>query len=100
VSTIGSNLETSLLQATNAQQQAAKQRDRDRAGQTESARSIRDLVDLRVATADSAQAVRRVPGENSEQAEEEDRRRSKRESRAAGRRDRDHDGKPRIDLTA
>lgn len=98
MSTIGSNLETSLLQAANAQQQAAKQRDRDRAGQTDSARSIRDLVDLRVATADSAQAIRRVPGENSEQAEEEDRRRSNRDGRAGSRSDRD--GKPRIDLTA
>ncbi len=70
MSSIGQPADTSLLQAAQAQQMASKARDREKAA-TESGRRFRDLVDLRVAGAESEEAVRNIPGNDSEQAEDE-----------------------------
>ena len=58
MSTIGSPIETSLLQTTQAQQKAARTRDRERAEASERSRRIADLVELRVAGVEEASAVR------------------------------------------
>ena len=73
MSTIGSPIETSLLQAAQAQQVASKKRDRERAGEAESGRRLRDLVDLRVAGVEETEAPRDIPENDSEQAESEHR---------------------------
>ena len=70
MSLIGSPIDTSLLQAAQAQQTASKARDRQRAA-TESGRRFQDLVELRVAGMETAEAVRRLPQNDSEQAETE-----------------------------
>ena len=70
MSSIGSPIDTSLLQTAQAQQVASKARDREKAA-SESARRFQDLVDLRVAGVESADAVRRLPQNESEQAERE-----------------------------
>jgi hypothetical protein len=72
MSIIGSPLETSVLQAAQAQQTASKARDRQRAV-GESARRFADVVDLRVAGVESAEAVRGLPRNDSGQAEQDDR---------------------------
>jgi hypothetical protein len=74
MSTIGSPIETSLLQAAQAQQSASKAKDKQRAA-SESARRYQDIVDLRVAGLETADAVRRLPRNDSEQAEDEHQRR-------------------------
>jgi hypothetical protein len=70
MSSIGSPVDTSLLQAAQAQQVAAKRRDRERAA-TDSARRYQDLVDLKVAGMESAEALRKLPNNDSEQADAE-----------------------------
>ncbi len=67
MSMIGSPIETSILQAAQAQQTASKARDRERAA-TERARRFQDLVELRVAGMEMAEAVRKLPQNDSEQA--------------------------------
>ena len=95
MSTIGSPIESSLLQAAQAQQVASKKRDRERAGEAESGRRLRDLVDLRVAGVEQAEAPRAIPENDSEQAETEHR--AETHERAKD----NHDRQPRsIDLTA
>jgi len=96
MSTIGSPIETSLLQTAQAQQVAAKKRDRERAGDADSARRLRDLVDLRVAGVEEAEAPRAVPENESEEAESEHRAEVHERIR-----DRDNEGadRPRIDVT-
>ena len=71
MSTIGSPLETSLLQAAQAQQSASKGRDKEKAAASDSARRFADMVELRVAGVESTEAVRKLPGNDSEQAETE-----------------------------
>jgi hypothetical protein len=70
MSVIGSPVETSLLQAAQAQQTASKTRDKEKA-QTESGRRFEDIVELRVAGLESSDAIRKLPSNDSEQAEEE-----------------------------
>jgi len=70
MSVIGSPIETSLLQAAQAQQTASKSRDKEKA-QTESGRRFQDVVELRVAGTESADAIRKLPSNDSEQAERE-----------------------------
>ena len=70
MSSIGSPLNTSLLQTAQAQQTASKARDKEKAT-TSSARRFQDLVDLRVAGLETAEAVRKLPMNDSEQAESE-----------------------------
>jgi len=70
MSSIGSPIDTSLLQTAQAQRTASKARDKERAA-TESGRRFQDLVDLRVAGTESEEAVRSIPKNDSEQAEAE-----------------------------
>jgi hypothetical protein len=95
MSSIGSPIDTSLLQAAQAQQQAAKSRDREKAA-AESARRFQDLVDLRVAGVETAEAVRRVPQNESEQAETEQESKSRPQSYERG----EGDDRRHIDVQA
>lgn len=67
MSVIGSPVDTSLLQAAQAQQTASKARDRERAA-TDSAQRYADMVELRVAGVEAAEALRRLPQNDSQQA--------------------------------
>lgn len=70
MSVVGNPMETSLVQAAQAQQSASKARDKEKAA-TDSARRFQDLVELRVAGVESSEAVRKLPQNDSEQAESE-----------------------------
>jgi hypothetical protein len=70
MSSIGSPIDASVLQAAQAQQTASKARDRERAA-SERGRRLRDMVDLRVAALETADAVRRLPQNDSGEAEAE-----------------------------
>lgn len=70
MSVVGNPLETSLVQAAQAQQTASKARDKEKAA-AESARRFQDLVELRVAGVESPEAIRKLPQNDSEQAESE-----------------------------
>lgn len=70
MSVIGSPLETSALQAIQAQHVASKARDKDKA-QSATGRRFNDLVELRVSGVETADAVRALPQNNSEQAHSE-----------------------------
>lgn len=70
MSVVGSPLETSALQALQAQQVASKARDKDKA-QSASGRKFSDLVELRVAGVETTEAVRALPQSDSEQAQTE-----------------------------
>lgn len=70
MSSIGSPVDISLLQAAQAQQQASKARDREKA-ESAGGRRFEDLVELRVAGMETAEAVRKLPHNESEQAETE-----------------------------
>jgi hypothetical protein len=72
MSTVGSSLEASMVQAAQAQQVASKARDRERAA-SERGRRLQDQVELRVAGVESADAIRKLPQNDSEQAEAEQR---------------------------
>ena len=95
MSSIGSPIDTSLLQAAQAQQQAAKARDREKAA-TESGRRFQDLVDLRVAGMETAEAVRRLPQNDSEQAETE----QESKSQPQGYERAEEEDRPHIDVQA
>jgi hypothetical protein len=95
MSSIGSPIDTSLLQAAQAQQQAAKARDREKAA-TESGRRFQDLVELRVAGMETAEAVRRLPQNDSEQAETE----QESKSQPRGYERPDEEDRPHIDVQA
>jgi hypothetical protein len=70
MSVIGSPLETAVLSAIQAQQVASRARDREKA-ESATGRRFEDLVELRVTGAESAEAVRAIPQNDSEQAETE-----------------------------
>ena len=57
MSVIGSSVETSLLQAAQAQQTASKSKDRERTTTSERAQRMKDLVDLRVSGTEVADAA-------------------------------------------
>ena len=61
-----------MIQAAQAQQVASKARDREKAA-TERGRRLQDQVDLKVAGVESADAIRKLPNNDSEQAESEQR---------------------------
>jgi hypothetical protein len=63
-------IESSLLQAAQAQQTASKARDRERAVSDRSSR-YRDLLELRVAGVETSEAVRKLPQNESEEADSE-----------------------------
>lgn len=66
----GSPIDTSLVQAAQAQQTASKARDREKA-LTERTQRYTDQLDLRVAGIESAEALRQLPANDSEQADAE-----------------------------
>ena len=70
MSVVGSPLETSALQALQAQHVASKARDREK-NEAASGRKFSDLVELRAAGVETADAVRALPQNNSEQAHTE-----------------------------
>ncbi len=74
MSVIGSPIETSLLQAAQAQQAASKARDKEKAARDSSARRFQDVIELRIAGVENAEALRKLPPNDSEQAEQEHRR--------------------------
>ncbi len=99
MSVIGSPIETSLLQAAQAQQAASKARDKEKAARDSSARRFQDVIELRVAGVENAEALRKLPPNDSEQAEQEHRRNDLPHHQEGA----DEDGKPRkprIDIQA
>ncbi len=68
MSTISSPLDTSLIQAAQAQQTASKARDRERA-EAERTQRYTDMLDLKVAGVVSSDAARQLPRNDSEQAD-------------------------------
>lgn len=70
MSVVGSPLETSALQALQAQHVASKARDREK-NQSATGRRFNDLVELRVAGVETAEAIRGLPNNDSEQAHSE-----------------------------
>jgi hypothetical protein len=70
MSSIGSPADLSILQAAQAQQVASKSRDREKAA-SDSGRRYQDLLELRVAGLETAAALRKLPSNDSEQAESE-----------------------------
>ena len=87
----GSPISGSIVQAAQAQQVAARAKDRQRAVD-DSARRFEDLVDLSVAGVETGQAVRRLPENQSEQADAEEQ--PKRDLAAEA------EQRPRIDVRA
>ena len=67
MSVISSPVDASLVQAAQAQQTASKARDRERAA-TDGAQRYTDMVELRVAGVEAAEALRRLPQNDSQQA--------------------------------
>ena len=67
MSAAGSPIDTSLVQAAQAQQTASKARDRQRA-ESDRTQRYSDLVELRVAGVESSEALRQLPQNDSEQA--------------------------------
>ena len=70
MSTIGSPILTSLLQAAQAQQVVSKARDRERRA-SDQTRRFQDLVDLRVAGLETAEAVRDLSSNDPDKAEQD-----------------------------
>ena len=70
MSSIGSPLLTSLLQAAQAQQVVSKARDRERAA-TDQTRRFQDMLDLKAAGVEAVEAIRDLPSDDSEHAEPE-----------------------------
>lgn len=70
MSVIGSPIETSALQAIQAQHVASKARDREKT-QSATGRRFNDLVELRVAGVETTDAVRGLPQNDSEQSHTE-----------------------------
>lgn len=81
----GSPIDTSLVQAAQAQQTASKTRDKEKA-LAERTQRYTDQIDLKVAGIESSEAIRQLPQNDSEQAESE--------HQAKG------DDRPTIDVTA
>ncbi len=93
MSVVVSPIETSLLQAAQAQQTASKARDRERAS-SDSGQRFTDLVELRVAGVESAEALRKLPQNDSQEAEAEH------ESRGHATPDDQERPGPRVDVQA
>ncbi len=87
----GSPIENSIVQAAATQETASRARDRERVAGERPQRS-EDSLDLRITGTDSPDAVRSIPGNDSEQADQE-RKGRKRQPRS------DQD-RPHIDVRA
>jgi hypothetical protein len=99
MSVVGSSLETSALQAIQAQHIASKARDREKS-ESAAGRRFQDLVELRVAGVESDDALRGLPSNNSEQGDQE--RDSRKQPQAGYGKvvDEDEGERPHIDVTA
>jgi hypothetical protein len=95
MSSIGSPIDTSLVQAAQAQQTASKARDKERAA-TERTQRYTDLLDLKIAGLESAEALRQLPQNDSEQANDEHEAKGHRHRRESE----TDEGQPHIDVTA
>ena len=94
MSSIPGPVNSSVIQAAQAQQTAGKARDRERTEETRSRRD-QDLLELRVDGVETTDAIRKLPQNDSEQAEDEHRRQNLPHAPD------DEDGDPpRIDLQA
>ena len=91
MSTVGTSIETSALQAAQAQRTAAKARDKERAD-TNTGQRLADILDLKIAGVEATEAARKLPGNDSEENAGEQR--SKHHHPPAD------DEQPRVDLTA
>lgn len=78
MSSIGSPLTTSLVQAAQAQVAASGARDRERAESAHRSRRTADQVELTVSGVELPEAVRQLPQNDSEQADIEQRSRERR----------------------
>ena len=94
MSVIGSPLNTSLVQSAQAQETASKTRDRERAA-NERTRRYADQLELRVAGLESAEALRQLPQNDSEQADHEHEAKDQRPQNRA-----DDDQRQHIDVKA
>ncbi len=92
MSVIGSPIDTSLVQAAQAQQTASKARDRERAVEERTKRYV-DELELKVSGVESAEALRQLPQNDSEQEH------SEHEAKDQDRRETDED-QPHVDVTA
>jgi hypothetical protein len=99
MSVLGSSIETSALQAVQAQHVASKARDREKA-ESASGRRFHDLVELRVAGVETAEAVRGMPSNDSEQGDQERDSRKQQQSGYARVIEQGEDGKPHVDVRA
>jgi hypothetical protein len=72
MSSVGGPIQTSLVQAAQAQQVASKARDKEKA-RTDATQRRDDQLELRVTGVEATDAVRKLPHNDSEQAEEEHR---------------------------
>jgi hypothetical protein len=87
----GSPIETSIIQAAATQESASRARDRERVAGERNQRPG-DTLDLRVTGTESPEAVRSIPGNDSEQADQERKRRKRQE--------RSDEDRPHIDVRA
>lgn len=76
-------IDSSIVQTAQAQVSASKARDRERAA-SERTRRFEDQVELRVAGMESAEAVRKLPQNDSEQAEDEHQREGREPDKKGG----------------
>ena len=97
MSTIGSPIETSLVQTAQAQLSASKARDKEKAA-SDSARRFADMVELRVAGVEDSEAIRKLPSNDSEQAADEHQAKDLPGSRPND--DDEDEARPRIDVKA
>jgi len=93
MSTIGSPIHTSLVQAAQAQDTAGRARARERAVEDRAQRDT-DMLELRAAAMESAEAARQLPRNDSEQAGHEHTAHHDRRLKP------DDEDRPRIDVTA
>ncbi len=91
MSSIGSPIDASILQAAQAQQVAGKARSRERATTDRRVRQ-EDMLELRVAGVETSDAVRKLPHNESGQADAE---RDAKDQPAPP-----EDGRPRVDVQA
>ena len=99
MSVVVSSLETSALQAIQAQHVASKARDREKS-ESASGRRFADLVELRVAGVESDDALRGLPSNDSEQGDQEREGKRQQQSGYAQVVDDEQEPRPRIDITA
>lgn len=97
VSTVGKAADASALQAAQVQQLASKARDKERAA-GETARRGQDAVDLRVAGAETSEAVR--PVTNEDEARQRNKKAAKRKPQSKPARSDDDEPRAHIDLRA